>query len=99
MCLCVACPRLQVSVPLNILDQGGYSVSTLMQLQPGGVMGCATCPDRHVLLAASGDGTISAIDYRCGSCDHGCHNLCRPEKQYSHILLSSLFSRHAKGSR
>lgn len=54
----------QVCVPLNLLDQGGYSASTLMQLQPGGVVGCATCPDRHVLLAASGDGTISAIDYR-----------------------------------
>jgi hypothetical protein len=72
MFVCVPCLRAsaQVSVPLNILDQGGYSVSTLMQLQPGGVVGCATCPDRHVLLAASGDGTISAIDYRCGWLQH-----------------------------
>jgi hypothetical protein len=51
-------------VPLNILDQGGYSVATLMQLQAGGIVGCRTCPDRHVLLAAAADGTISALDYR-----------------------------------
>jgi len=54
----------QVSVPLNLLDQGGYSVSQLMHLQAGGVVGAATCPDRHVLLAASEDGRISALDYR-----------------------------------
>jgi hypothetical protein len=64
VCQPFACPvSLQVNVPLNILDQGGYSVSTLMQLQAGGVVGCSTCPDRHVLLTASRDGTISAIDY------------------------------------
>jgi hypothetical protein len=55
---------LQVNVPLNMLDPTGYSVSTLMQLQAGGVVGCSTCPDRHVLLTAAGHGTISAIDYR-----------------------------------
>jgi hypothetical protein len=54
---------LQVNVPLNILDQGSYTVSTAMQLQSRGVVGCSTCPDRHVLLTASGDGTVTAWDY------------------------------------
>lgn len=63
-CLYAACCLRQVNVPLNILDQGGYTVSQLMQLQAGGVVGCSTCPDRHVLLTACGDGTIRALDYR-----------------------------------
>jgi hypothetical protein len=55
---------MQVCLPLNLLDASGYSVSTLLTLQSGGLVGLATCPDRHVAVAAAADGSVCALDYR-----------------------------------
>lgn len=55
---------LQVSLPINLLDAKGYTVSKVLEMHSGAVLGAYTCPAEHVLITGAGDGTVRAIDYR-----------------------------------
>jgi hypothetical protein len=58
---------LVVTVPLNPLDTGGYSVTRVLPCAAGGLTGFAALPGCHVAVTAGGDGTVRAIDYLSGA--------------------------------
>ncbi|KAF8073262.1 ABCG35 [Scenedesmus sp. PABB004] len=56
----------RVALPLNLLDSRAYAPTKLLDLHghAGGVLGLFACPDRHVVVTASGSGAIQAIAYQ-----------------------------------